>query len=212
MSKSTFKHVPEGFIEGPHGTLHPIENVKPADLKRDKLVRDLIEEARGVAGVLVEYRQQAMQKIEAFIKRAEKEYKVKHGGEKGNVSLMTYDGREKITISIGNQYVINERFGVAQSLIYECIEEWTEGANKHLVAIIQDAFKKDSNGNAIPDRILGLKRIKINHPTWRKAMKALEESIQITPSKPYLRCHVKNDHEEWVQVPLDIAKTNLGAA
>lgn len=204
--------VPEGFIAGPHGTLHPIDNVQPADLARDKLVRGLLEGAHSLSGVMGNYRTDAMREIESFVAKAEKKFGVKHGGDKGNLTLLSFDGREKVVVQIGSQYVFNEKFGIAQKLIYQCLDAWTEGANKNIVAVIQDAFKKDDDGNAIPARIMGLKKLKINDTVWRRAMKALDESVQISARKPYLRFYRKDDHEEWVHVALDMAKIPAEAA
>ena len=67
----------------------------------------------------------------------------KVGGNKGNVTLMSYDGRLKIQRNIAENISFDERLQAAKQLIDECLEEWTEGSRDEIKVIINNAFHVD---------------------------------------------------------------------
>ena len=198
--------IPEGYLEDAQGRLVPLDMVQPVDLDRDKLVNQLMSEATRIQGTMGKFRDKANAKIYAFAEKAAKKYGSSLGGKKGNISLTSYDGSSKVSIAIGTEIWFTEALQVAKKLIDECLVEWSEGAHQNLRVIVDQAFQTDSDGNAIPARILSLKKLKINHVKWKRAMRALTDSQQVGNKKPYLRFYEKDESGEWRQVPLDMAR------
>jgi hypothetical protein len=69
----------------------------------------------------------------------------------------------------------------------------------------QDIFQVDKTGKVSTSRVLGLRRLDIHDPDWQKAMTAITESVQIFGSKQYLCFYERNEHGEYIQIPLDVA-------
>lgn len=130
----------------------------------------------------------------------------KGGGEKGNVSLVSFDGQYKVTRAMQDNITFDERLGVAQAIISEVLRDLTDGSSSDLRALVESAFQVNKDGQVSAARILGLRRVKISHPRWADAMRALSDSIQPLYSKAFVRIHKRDKDGAWQPIPLDIAK------
>lgn len=200
------KKIPEGYMEDQQGKLVPLDMVKDIDKERDMLVRDLVERAKAQSQELGEFKTEAMKLIQDFVAASGKKYQVKMGGNKGNVTLMSFDGRYKLQRAISEHLVFDERLQVAKELIDVCINEWTEGSRSEIRVLINNAFQVDKEGKVSTSRILGLQRLDIKHNKWKKAMKAISDSIQVAGSKSYIRLYERvGESDEYKPIPLDVA-------
>ena len=73
-------------------------------------------------------------------------------------------------------------------------------------ALVESAFQVNKDGQVSAARILGLRRVKISHPRWADAMKALSDSIQPLYSKAFVRIYKRDANGGWQPIPLDISK------
>jgi len=200
------RKIPDGYMQDQQGKLVPTELVKEIDLKRDELVRELVGQAKKKSTELAEFKQMAMQAIQSFIELSGKKYRVKMGGNKGNVTLMSYDGKYKIQRAVSEHLVFDERLQVAKELVDQCIHEWTEDSRSEIRALINNAFQVDKEGKVSTSRILGLQRLDIKDRKWKKAMQAISDSIQIAGSKSYIRLYERvGDTDQYQPIPLDVA-------
>ena len=71
--------------------------------------------------------------------------------------------------------------------------------------LVDDAFNVGKNGLVSTGKVLGLRRLNITDATWRRAMDAITESIQVVSSKTYMRFYERQDDESYKQIPLDVA-------
>lgn len=202
----TKPHIPAGFVQDARGRLVPESMVKPIDQLRDQTVQSLIAEAKALQARMAEFKNRAFTDIAAFVETSNEQYGVKAGGTKGNISLITFDGRYKIVRQIAEHIQFDERLQAAKELIDQCIREWTEGSNDNIKALINEAFQVDKEGNVNTGRILGLRRLAIDDPKWNTAMQAIVDSIRVTGSKPYVRLYERVDEtEEYRAISLDLA-------
>jgi hypothetical protein len=206
ISVNTKQDVPPGFVLDRKGNLIKKELVKPIDKARDKLVRAIVTDAQKVNGALSDFKEAALVAVADFVDESAQKYNAKPGGQKGNMSLYTFDGEHKVEISISENKAFDERLQVAKSLIDECIKDWMKGSNKNIQALVQDAFRVDRQGKVSVERILGLRRLEIEDERWESAMDAIADSIQITSSKRYIRVYQrKPDGSGYDPIPLDAA-------
>lgn len=200
------KQIPEGYMQDQQGKLVPVDMVKPIDIERNEMVLKLVDQAKAKSIELAEFKQSAMKAIEKFVLQSGKKYQVKMGGNKGNVTLMSYDGRFKIQRAIGEHLVFDERLQVAKELIDQCLHEWAEGSRPEIKVLINDAFQVDKQGKVSTARIFGLQRLDIKDRKWKKAMKAISDSVQVAGSKSYVRVYERvGDTDEYKPIPLDVA-------
>ena len=132
------KPIPEGYWRNARGGLDPIETIKPIDRARDELVRELIEGAKALSGDVSRYRAKALGDIASFVQLSAEQYDARLGGTKGNVTLVSYDGRYKVLRAIAETLSFDERLQAAKALIEECLTEWTQGARPELRAIVRE--------------------------------------------------------------------------
>ncbi|MDO5940608.1 DUF3164 family protein [Burkholderia cepacia] len=198
--------IPAGYWKDSEGRLIPESMVKPIDRTRDDVVRELVDKAKTVSAVLAEFKAKAFGDIGAFVEMSAEQYGVKLGGMKGNVTLLSFDGRFKIVRQIQEHLVFDERLQAAKQLIDECIQTWTAGSSDEIKALINDAFQVNKEGKINTSRVLGLKRLNITDEKWLRAMQAIADSVQVAGSKPYVRIYERiGDSDQFQAISLDIA-------
>ncbi len=198
--------IPEGYWVDPKGNLIPDANVKAIDKLRDETVRRIWALAEALHQEMKTFKSISFDDVAAFVQISADQYGAKIGGNKGNVQLLSFDGSLKIQRNIADHINFDERLLAAKHLIDECLKEWTADGRDEIKAIINSAFNVDKKGEISTTKILGLKRIEINHPKWLEAMQAISDSINIAGSKSYLRFYKRNDETgEYIPMSLDLA-------
>jgi len=193
------------FMTDSQGRQVPAELVSEIDKLRDQTVRRIADEALKMKELLLEFKKRIRDDIYTFVELSANQYGKSWGGKKGNITLTSYDGNYRLIVSINDQITFDERLQVAQELIGDCIEKWSEGSRNEIRILVQDAFQVDKAGKINTARVLGLRRLEIQDPAWQEAMEAISDSIQVSGSKQYLRFYEKNADGEYVQIPLDVA-------
>lgn len=198
--------IPPGYLQRADGALVPESMVKPIDLARDQLVRELVAKAQAANQVVSSFKAEAFREIEAFVDLSAEQYGVKIGGAKGNVTLTTFDGRYKLIRQVQETLTFDERLQAAKQLIDQCIRRWTEGGRDEIRVLVNDAFKVDKEGLINTGRVLGLKRLNITDPEWQQAMQAIGDSVQVASSKAYVRVYERiGSTDRYQLVSLDVA-------
>lgn len=185
--------VPAGYWRDAKGNLIPDANVKPIDKLQDELVRKLCEMAKDQSAVLGSFKRITSDEVAAFVALCAAEYEVKVGGEKGNITLLSYDGKYKLVRQVSDSITFGPQLIAAKELIDRCVHRWAEGANNNIRALINHAFQTDKTGKINTDRVLALRQLKIDDEEWQRAMAAIADSIQTLGSKPYVRFYERDD-------------------
>lgn len=198
--------IPEGYRQDARGALIPVEMIKPIDSLRDQTVLRIVEHARAANSVLVKTKADLFADVDSFVALSLEEYGVKLGGGKGNVTLMSFDGRYKVIKACPDVLVFDERLQAAKSLIDECLRVWTEGARPELRTLIDQAFEVDTAGKISVQRVLALRKLNINDQQWLTAMQAINDALQIVGRKAYVRVYERVEGtDEYRQITLDMA-------
>lgn len=198
--------IPQGYKEDAAGRLVPLSTIRPIDLARDDLVLEIVASARQLSEAIAKFKSSAFGDIAAFVSMSAAEYGVKIGGSKGNVTLLSFDGRYKIQRAIAESLSFDERLQAAKELIDQCITDWSQGSSPEIRALVNDAFQVDQAGKINTGRVLGLRRLDIKDERWLKAMTAISEAVQVVGSKAYVRVYERvGDSGEYKPIPLDVA-------
>ena len=194
------------FLEDGNGGLIPVSAIKPIDLKRHEAVTSIMADTFKERDRLIEFKKSIWLRVQDFLAESAKDSGArKFGGAKGNVTLTSFDGKYKVMVAVNDTIQFNEKWQVAKQLIDKCIASWSEGANENLRAIVDDAFNVGKSGLVSTSRVLGLRRLNIKDPTWKKAMDAITESMQVASSKTYMRFYERQSDGSYKQIPLDVA-------
>lgn len=201
MAKET-----KDYLEDAQGRLTPVAAIKPIDLKRHEAVTSIMADTFKERDRLIEFKKSIWLRVQDFLAESAKDSGArKFGGAKGNVTLTSFDGKYKVMVAVNDTIQFNEKLQVAKQLIDKCIASWSEGANENLRAIVDDAFNVGKSGLVSTSRVLGLRRLNIKDATWKKAMDAITESMQVASSKTYMRFYERQSDGSYKQIPLDVA-------
>lgn len=199
-------NIPDGYWPDARGNLIPIATIKPIDQARDALVKELVAKAKHVRDTIADFKTNAFADIGAFVDLSAEQYNVSLGGKKGNVQLLSFDGKYKVIRAIQESITFDERLQAAKALIDQCLASWTENARPELKALVNRAFEVDKAGNINTHAVLGLRRMGFDDPRWTTAMTAIAESVQVTGSKSYIRVYERvGSSDQYAPISLDIA-------
>lgn len=184
----------------------PENLIAPADKLRDEVVMAIIAAAREQRSLLAAFKIGAMQQIADFVDLSAEQYGVAWGGTKGNVTLLSFDGRYKLIRAVGEHRKFDERIQAAKTLIDQCIARWSDGASPKLRALVDHAFRVSKAGHIDVNQVLSLRQLNIEDADWEQAMQAIADAIQVTGTSQYLRLYERDGQGRYVQMSLDLAK------
>ena len=200
------QQIPEGYRSDARGRLIPEAQIKPIDLERDALVRKAVEGARELNALLAAFKRETFDNVSALVQLSAEQYGVALGGDKGNVTLTTYDGKYRLLRAIAENITFDERLQAAKKLIDECLNEWSDQGPGELRLIVQDAFDVDKQGKLNTGKILSLRRHEIKDPRWKRAMEAISDAVQVIGTTPYIRIYERDEQTgEYRRLSLDLA-------
>lgn len=198
--------IPAGYMVDPQGRLVPDTMVKEIDKMRNDLVLQIVKDARNLSEIMAGFKKASFADIESFCDLSAEQYDKSIGGLKGNISLLSFDGRYRVSRAVSETYVFDERLQVAKALVDECLQEWSGNSRPELKMLINDAFQVDRAGQVNVKRIMSLRKFNIDDERWKKAMEAINDSLNVLESRIYLRVHERIENpEQWRQIPLDIS-------
>lgn len=197
--------IPPGYWKNARGDLIPESRVTDIDKLRDQVVRDLCKMAEDHSQGLRKFKLDSMQDVAALVTTSMEKYGVKTGGDKGNVTLATYEGDYKIVRQMADRLVFTEQLQAAKALIDRCVIGWAQNSNDNLKALVTHAFQTDREGKINTGRVLGLRQIDIKDENWKQAMQAISDSIQVASTKPYIRFYKRDAAGAYQPINLDLA-------
>ena len=148
--------------------------------------------------------QEIKDEIRAYIELIGEKYGVKLKGNKGNITLTSYDGKTRIVISISESIYLDENVIAAKELIDEYLEDEIKDASFDIKQLVTSAFRV-KQGVLDVRSILKLRSLRIDDERWKKAMDIIADSIVVKSSKSCLRLYKQNAEGTMEYVPLDFA-------
>jgi len=198
--------VPAGYMLNAAGHLVPEDQVRDQDKLRNDVTLDLVFRAERINAELRAFKKRALDDIDDLVQISADRYGVKMGGRKGNVSLISYDGKYKVVRSFAERLTFTEELEAAKELINRCITRWSEGANDNIRALVDRAFRTNAKGQLRTTAILDLLRLDIEDEEWLRAMEALKDSIMVADTAVYVRFYERvGNTDQYKAIPLDLA-------
>jgi hypothetical protein len=189
------------------GHLVPESLIDDIDKLRDDTVHNIIRHAQALQAQMQQFKVQTFADIETFMQISAEQYNTTWGGKKGNVSLVSYDGRYKVQLSVADRIAFGEQLQIAKQLVDECIHSWTNGSNDRVRVLIEHAFQTDKQGKINTARVLNLMSLKIDDDdNWTMAMQALRDSINVVATAKYIRIYERiGKSDQYRQLSLDMS-------
>ncbi|QDL55313.1 DUF3164 family protein [Rhodoferax aquaticus] len=197
---------PKGYWMDASGHLIPESKVKPIDQLRNQVVYDLCRMAEAQSQGLAKFKIDAMTEVGSFCALSLDQYGVKTGGDKGNITLVSFDGQYKVVRQMQDKITFSEQLMAAKALIDACVHHWAQDASDNIKVLVNHAFQTDKEGKINTGRVLSLRRLDIVDDKWTLAMQAIADSMQVASTKPYVRFYKRNEKTmEYMPIVLDVA-------
>ncbi|MEL7167556.1 MAG: DUF3164 family protein [Pseudomonadota bacterium] len=189
------------------GRLVPDDLISDMDRDVEEVVRSIEGYAVTLMNEIARFRGHSVDDVNLLVELLFDKYDAKRGGEKGNVSFTSYDGKVKVEIRVQNEVHFGTELQVAKALLGEYLEEVSDGVPDVIKALLNHAFKVDEHGRVNREQMYALRRLKIDppHPKWDKAMEAIADSMRIIGSKEYFQISVADEHGRMRALPINLA-------
>lgn len=199
--------IPEGYRKNAQGHLVHESEIREQDKLRDQFVLNAVAEALALQEQLKNFKGRMLGDIEDLIEISAQNYGVSMGGKKGNVQMMSFDGRFKVERNCQSVMTFSEEIETAKALIDKCLVKWSNDSNAHLVSLVNNAFRTNGNGQLKTGEVLALTRCEIDDADWKTAMVALKDALHVLNTSTYVRLYQRvGDSDVWKPISLDLAK------
>lgn len=205
------------FYQDAEGRMVPEELMKPQDLIKNDLVEDLatmylgcLESARRTKALMEK-------KINDYRKKVLLQFGIESKARKENspsITLTSFDGRYRITISGNTVIEFNENITAAKAKFDEYLDDQLSSSDtsEGLKALVESAFRM-KQGQMDVRSILALTRININDDKFQEAVNIIKSSIVTRTTNPSLRVYVRQGKNYVLQdlkfTTLDTSKVKL---
>ncbi len=194
------------YLRDARGNLVPMASVKPADLLMDETVRKIMRYARALSAQIARFKGHTFEDVGAFQALLAQEYGASVGGKKGNITLSTFDGCERVQVAVADLLSFGPELQAAKALIDECLSEWSADSRTELRALVNRVFQVDKEGGIDRAGLFMLLRVAIEDERWTRAMDAIRDSVRVIGSKTYIRFYERATPEgPWSAVTIDLA-------
>lgn len=194
------------YLRDAKGALVPLASIKAADLLMDETVRGITRDAHDVSARIAAFKADCFARVGGLQALIAQEYGATIGGKKGNITLMTFDGCQKVQVQVADLVEFGPELQAAKALIDECLTEWASGGAVELRALVNRVFSVDKEGQINRAELFMLLRVEIADDRWKRAMDAIRDSIRIVGSRTYVRFYDRPAPDAaWRTISLDLA-------
>ncbi len=173
------------YLRDAKGNLVPLAAVKATDLLMDEAVRGILTAARQMSAAIAAFKAQSFEEVAALQGLLAQEYDAQLGGKKGNITLLTFDGCEKVQVAVADVIEFGPELQAAKALIDECLAEWAADSRVELQSLVNRVFAVDKEGQINRAELFMLLRVEIVDERWKRAMEAIRDSIRVVGARTY---------------------------
>ncbi|MDD3466001.1 MAG: DUF3164 family protein [Campylobacterales bacterium] len=182
--------------------------IKPEEKIKDEMVEELLNKAQQMSSQIAIFKQEANDRVESYFELLLQNYNIdgKARSKKGNLSLENYSATTKVEIKIAEILDFDEKLQIAKLKIDEYLNDVTKDSPAEIKMLITKAFGVDKKGNVDAKKIFALKSYDIKDSRWQEAMQIIDESKQVSRTKPYIRFYTRASvDDEYKAIALNIA-------
>ena len=194
------------YVRDAKGNLVPKESVKAADMLMDETVRKITHFARELSAQIARFKGHTFEDVNALQALIAQEYGAQVGGKKGNITLTTFDGCQKVQVQVADLIEFGPELQASKSLIDECLTEWSAESRVELRSLVNRVFQVDKEGQINRSELFMLLRVEIDDERWKRAMDAIRDSIRVIGSRTYVRFYEREAPDaRWNAISIDLA-------
>jgi hypothetical protein len=194
------------YLRDAKGNLVPVATIKAGDLLMDELVRNVLTSARELSAQIAAFKAATFEDVGGLQALLAQQYGASVGGAKGNLTLLTFDGCQKIQVQVADLIEFGPELQTAKGIIDECLTRWSGGSPVELQALVNRVFSVEKQGQINRAELFMLLRVEIQDESWKRAMDAIRDSIRPVGSRTYVRFYERPAPDaQWRAVSLDMA-------
>ncbi|WP_156680056.1 DUF3164 family protein [Sphingomonas profundi] len=194
------------YLRDAKGSLVPLASVKAADLLMDETVRKILAGAHEASALVTAFKARTFENVGELQALLAQHYGASVGGKKGNITLVSFDGCQKVQVQVADLLEFGPELQSAKALIDECLTEWAVGSAIELRALVNRVFQVDKQGQINRAELFMLLRVEIQDDRWMRAMEAIRNSIRVIGSRTYVRFYDRPAPDAaWRPVTVDLA-------
>ncbi|WP_158625314.1 MULTISPECIES: DUF3164 family protein [unclassified Asaia] len=200
---NTIDKAPVKTIPDASGRQVPVNCIRASTVLQHEVAEKIRDHFRELAAFNKAKKEQIFEAMQAYRDLLAQEYGLRSGGTRGGMTIRTYDAHTEIKLEERDYHRTTPEISIAQELVAQIIDDYTERADVGLRELVMRAFETDKkNGRPNVGDILKLKSLNLEHPLWPEAKRALEDSIAVLASKTAVTCRVRpnrdSKHEQLV--------------
>jgi hypothetical protein len=194
----------DGRMENANGDLVLVQNIHEKDLLYHDMVLEIAVFWLYLSGKIQRFKGYNFRDVTTVVTAMFEKYGVKRGGEEGNMTFRTFDGRFKLNIAIQKQLAFGPEIQAAQAKLLEALEEMTPEEATDLRTLVNTGFKQ-VDGQVSISKILPLRSLKISNAKWNEGMEIVADALIVASKKKQVRLYQRNEQGQYIAIPLDIA-------
>jgi hypothetical protein len=202
--ESEHPQVVDGRMLDQNDSLVLVKNIHEKDLLFHDLVLSIAVIWKGLSGKIQRFKQHNFEDVATVLDLLFEKYKVKRGGQDGNMQFFTFDRRFKLTINVQKKINFGPELQAAQAKLNEALDEMTSNDTSDLRTLVTAAFSLDGGQLRVAE-VLRLRGFKIENEKWNEAMQIINDAIVVISSKKQIRLYERDTQGEYIAIPLDIA-------
>ncbi|MDO5631111.1 MAG: DUF3164 family protein [Paracoccus sp. (in: a-proteobacteria)] len=188
------------------GRAVPVEMVSEVDQLIDQTVAKIAEFAEELSAQVARFKGHTYDDVNTTLELMAEKYGVKRGGQKGNVTLTSFDGCTKVEVQVADNIVFGPELQIAKQLVDEYIAEFSDGLPPEIEMLMNHGFQVNKVGTVNREALYSLRRLPIKHPIWDRAMEAIGDSMRVVGSKEYVRISRReNPRAGWKMIPISLS-------
>lgn len=200
------------YMRDARGALVPEELVRDSDKLIDQTVRSIMSFAVDLSAQIGRFKGHTSDDVGALQALLAERYGTAVGGQKGNVTLTTFDGCMRVQVQVQDHVSFGPELQIAKELVDGCVRKWSGDARPEIRALVEHAFQTDKEGRINRGALYTLRQLDIDDDDWRAAMRALVDSMRVIGTSTYLRFAIRpHAKAAWQTVTIDLASAVVPA-
>ena len=186
------------------GDLVPVKYVSAFDKLRDRNVNKIVNNGRKLRTALEKFM------IESIALMNEVAAQKESHGDKGNLSVSSFDGLLRVSIRQRYNIFFDARVREARDKMFAYVDSVLSRVKAEdaqaLRVILQEAFRVGANNMLSTSKVMALIRMDIKNADWKAAQEVLKAALTPQKGKQYLMLETRPDsNHDFQSIRLDVA-------
>lgn len=186
------------------GDLVPVKYVSAFDKLRDHHVNKIINHGRKIRTQLEGFMIESIRLMNEVAAQKESH------GDKGNLSVSSFDGLLRVSIRQRYNIFFDSRVREARDKMFAYVDSVLARVKvedaQALRVILQEAFRVGSNNMLSTSKVMALIRMDIKNADWKAAQEVLKAALTPQKGKQYLMLETRLDsNHDYQSIRLDVA-------